>query len=112
MKALREAAQGDTEFLVTIVEQFLQDSQGRFAQLRETLKRAEADAIMRDAHGIKSSMLTLHADALAVLAEELEMNARSNDLSRAETLFAAMTGEYGRVESFLREQVLADRAAH
>jgi HPt (histidine-containing phosphotransfer) domain-containing protein len=62
-----------SEFVVELVDTFLEEAPSMFAALREARASGDAEAFRRAAHSLKSNSLTFGALALAVQARALEL---------------------------------------
>ncbi len=81
--ALEEIADGDREFLVTLIEQYLQDGERLVGALAPALSSSDARSLERAAHTLKSSSANLGAMTLSRLCEELRGIGMRGDLSEA-----------------------------
>ena len=84
---LRASVEGDSAFVVDLVEAYLADGAHHVAEVAAALEAVDAAAVVRPAHTLKSSSATVGAIRLAGIARELEMD------GRAGTLEAASAGE-------------------
>jgi HPt (histidine-containing phosphotransfer) domain-containing protein len=84
--ALKEST-GD-DFIVELIDTFLDDTPSQLEQLRTALAAQDAEAFRRAAHTIKSNAATFGANQLAALARELEMMGRENNLEAGNQLQA------------------------
>jgi HPt (histidine-containing phosphotransfer) domain-containing protein len=84
---LRTSVEGDSAFVVDLVEAYLADGAQHVADVVTALEAVDAAALVRPAHTLKSSSATVGAMRLAGMARELEMD------GRAGTLEAASAGE-------------------
>ena len=86
---LRASVQGDTAFVRELVEAYAADSAQLIDAIEAAVANADADALIRPAHTLKSSSATLGAMSLSATARALEMAARSGTLENGETKNAA-----------------------
>jgi HPt (histidine-containing phosphotransfer) domain-containing protein len=86
---LRASVRGDTAFVRELVEAYLADSAELIEAIEAALANADADALVKPAHTLKSSSATLGAMSLSATARALEMAARSGTLDDEETGSAA-----------------------
>jgi HPt (histidine-containing phosphotransfer) domain-containing protein len=84
---LRASVEGDSAFVVDLVEAYLADGARHVAEVAAAIEAVDAAAVVRPAHTLKSSSATVGAMRLAGIARELEMD------GRAGTLEAASAGE-------------------
>jgi HPt (histidine-containing phosphotransfer) domain-containing protein len=96
LEGLREI--GGDEFLADLIETFLADAPALLAALRGT----DADEVRRAAHTLKSNAATFGATRLSELCRELELLAKTGDLSGAPDLAARIEAEYAHVAAELR----------
>jgi len=86
---LRESVQGDTAFVRELVEAYVADSAALIDAIEAAVADADADALVRPAHTLKSSSATLGAMTVSETARALEVAARSGTLDDEETRSAA-----------------------
>jgi HPt (histidine-containing phosphotransfer) domain-containing protein len=60
------------EFLVELIEVYLEDTPKRLVELRRALETGDTPALTREAHTIKSSSANLGAMKISEIAKELE----------------------------------------
>ena len=78
---LKEATGAD--FIVELVDTFLEDAPRLMNELRSSLQAHDAEAFRRAAHSLKSNSATFGAGRLSGLARELEMLAKEQKLDEA-----------------------------
>ena len=83
---LREAV--GAEFVVELVDTFLEEAPGMLAQLRAALAASDVDAYRRAAHSLKSNANTFGARDLAGKARDIELG--GIDAESADNLAAAL----------------------
>lgn len=81
IKSLRELSPGDDEFLIEIIDIFLDDTPLRIAELESSLSAQDVEVFARAAHSIKGSSANLGALALRGIAEKLEHHTRKVGLA-------------------------------
>jgi CheY-like chemotaxis protein len=102
LTALRDRQdEGEPDVLAGMIADYLRDTPPRLAALHEALARADAEAVRREAHGIKGSSGYLGAVAMARLCTELEGQARAGDLTQALELAHAIAAAFERVRAHL-----------
>lgn len=69
--ALQDAV--GAEFLAELIETFLAEAPGMFAELQEAATTGDAEAIRRAAHSLKSNANTFGAHGFAEAARRIEM---------------------------------------
>jgi HPt (histidine-containing phosphotransfer) domain-containing protein len=74
------------DFIVELIDAFLEDAPVQVRQLKEALAAQDADAFRRAAHTLKSNARTFGAGGLADLSQELETMGRENNLETGNRL--------------------------
>ena len=77
---LRASVEGDTAFVVELIEAYLADSAAQLEAIEQAWSAGDAEALVRPAHTLKSASATLGAMPLSVAARTLESAARSGSL--------------------------------
>ena len=95
--ALQEAA--GAEFVVELVDTFLEEAPAMLAELRSAQAAGKADAFRRAAHSIKSNSHTFGATRLGEMARDIELGGLPADGAGIDALEA----EYQRVAAKLTE---------
>ncbi len=98
--ALREAA--GAEFVVELVEAFLQEAPAMLSELRRSKAAGEAESFRRNAHSLKSNGSTFGATAFAAKARELELGGLASVAGQGDEPLAALDSEYARVAAALK----------
>ena len=98
-EALKETAGAD--FVVELVDTFLEEAPRMLAELRATATTGRPDAFRRAAHSLKSNANTFGATKLGTLARDLELNGVPAGGGAAE--LDALAREYERVSVRLQE---------
>jgi CheY-like chemotaxis protein len=101
LRALETSCDHDPNFLAEVVGAFLSENRQHIDALSAAVSAPDTEAVMREAHAIKSSALMLNAPALAAAAQELEGLGRSGNLRGAKGLFGSLRREFERVEAFV-----------
>ena len=96
---LREMMGAD--FMVELVDTYLQDSPEMLAQMHQALDAQDAESFRRAAHSLKSNSANFGAMQLSALARELEMMGRENRLGQAGETLVKADKEYAQVEQAL-----------
>ena len=94
---LGESLGGDLSFLSELVETYLEDSTGLVAAMDAALEAGDAERLCRTAHSLKSSSATIGALRLSALSRELELSARSGQLTGAAERISLITAEFEAV---------------
>ena len=99
-KALQETA--GTDFVVELVDAFLEEAPIMFESMRGALAERDADKFRRAAHSLKSNSNTFGALELGAMARELELSGLQPALEKPDAL-APLQAEYSRVAATLKE---------
>ena len=98
-EALKETT--GAEFVVELVDTFLQEAPTMLEDLRRALAAKDAEKFRRTAHSLKSNSNTFGALTLGAMARELELTSASKvSEGRAEPV-DALADEYSRVAAAL-----------
>jgi HPt (histidine-containing phosphotransfer) domain-containing protein len=89
------------EFVVELVDTFLQEAPGMLDELRGALAAQDADKFRRAAHSLKSNSNTFGALTLGAMARELELGGMAKVIERGGQPLDALVGEYARVAAAL-----------
>ena len=84
------------EFLVELIDAYLEDAPNRVANLRDAFDSGNMENVINEAHTLKSSSANIGAMALSALAKQMEFAGRNGQ-------FEGMAEEVQRVEmEFIR----------
>ena len=108
---LLETVGGDRAFLAELVETYLADSPGLFAELRGAIAADDAATARRAAHTLKSTSASFGADDLAARCREIEASAAAGNLVGLDEQVELAANAYARVEAALREATTGGAAA-
>jgi histidine phosphotransfer protein HptB len=97
---LQESAGAD--FVVELVDTFLEDAPALITELSSARADADADRFRRAAHSLKSNCNTFGALALAGMARELETRGMSADKAADDAAIAAIASLYAEAATELR----------
>lgn len=92
---------GEFEYLVELINSFLEEAPKLLAELEIFVSKNDADGIQRIAHSLKSNGNDLGALIFASLCKDLERDAKAGDLSGSASLASQVFNEYPRVEAAL-----------
>lgn len=95
---------GGQEFLVEMIELFLEHAPQRLATARAAFEAGETTTLYRAAHSLKSTAGNLGARALQDSAEQAEARAAAEDLEAILPLLDEMEERYERVRSELESE--------
>ena len=102
---LEDVADGDNEFIIELLSQYLQDSALLCEALAPALAAVEGVALERAAHTLKSASANVGAMVLSNLCEDLQCIGRGGDLSEAVVKVPAAEAELARVKIELENRV-------
>ncbi len=103
--SLETIADGDAEFMVSLIEQYLEDSALLISQMAPSLAENSAEGLERSTHTLKSASANLGAMVLTRLCEELCAIARSGSLDDAHPLVPKAEAEYERAKAELEARL-------
>jgi CheY-like chemotaxis protein/HPt (histidine-containing phosphotransfer) domain-containing protein len=87
--------EGGPNLVARVVGLYLESSGKQLETLRNGVKNADAEAVHRATHSLKSSSATVGANRLSGLFKDLESMARAKDLQNAGEALAEIETEYG-----------------
>ena len=99
---LLETTGRDPAFLAVLIDTYLDDSVGLLAAIRRAITDADAAAVRRAAHSLKSNSASFGARTLVSMCQELEQLARVGILEGATGRLADIEAAYAEVERELR----------
>jgi two-component system, sensor histidine kinase and response regulator len=105
LDGLRELSGDDPSFLAEVIQQFLHDGPGHVSAIGQAAKQANADALMKAAHGFKGSCRNMGALSLGNLCLSLEEKGRGGDTTQLEGTLSQLTEEYSRVQVALEAEL-------
>lgn len=71
------------DFLVELIDVYLEDTPYRLAQLHQALNGGDKEALTREAHTLKSSSANVGAMSFSAVAKEIETAARGGKVDEA-----------------------------
>jgi HPt (histidine-containing phosphotransfer) domain-containing protein len=96
-------ATAGADFVVELIDTFLEEAPGIVAELRAARAAQDADRFRRAAHSLKSNANTFGALPLGTLAREIELGGMSPDVSTDAARVDALEAEYLRAAAALAE---------
>jgi len=100
VRALEEF-EGNREFLMGLLERFLENVRAQLGTIREALDRADAEILRREAHAIKGGAANLAAVELSSAAADLEKTAKSGSLGEVPARLERLETAYQRLDAFV-----------
>ena len=95
----------DPDFLSEVLTGFLQNANGQITTLRKAVADGQAEIVSNEAHAIKGGAANLTADALAKIAADLELVAKTGSLTQADCLIAELEVNLHRLDAFAQSQM-------
>jgi PAS domain S-box-containing protein len=100
VEAALQRFEGDREFLMEILGEFLDYVPGEVQVLRECRENGDSKRFERSAHSIKGAAANLEVEALRAAALKLEEAGREGRMGSSEELIAQLELEYGRLKTY------------
>ena len=101
MARVREVSMDDEEFMLELLDIFLDDMPKQLELLRQAVQSQDADSAAKTAHRMKGSSGNVGADPLSDLCNQVEMSGRNGAIEP--TLLKDIDSEWGRVKEFLTQ---------
>ena len=98
-----EQMEGDEELLAELAELFMGDSARLLAEIKQTIAGKKSEGLERAAHTLKGAASSLGAGGAVAVAQQLEEMGRTGKLVEAETVYAGLEVELGRLNQALGE---------
>jgi signal transduction histidine kinase/CheY-like chemotaxis protein len=98
-----EEFEGNREFLMGLLERFLENVRAQLGTIREALDRADTEILRREAHAIKGGAANLAAVELSSAAAELEKTAKSGSLGEVPGRLERLETAYQRLDAFVQD---------
>ena len=89
------------DFINELIDAFLDDAPSMIQNMQEALATKDVESFRRNAHSLKSNANTFGAVELSVLARELEMMAKENNLAVGNRL-EVLNEAFGKAAAELR----------
>ena len=93
--------EGRPDILAEVIAVYLRDTPRRLTALHEAVARADAEAVQREAHGLKGSSGQIGAVQVARLCADLEEQASTTDLLGVTATLRRLDDAFGRVRTHL-----------
>lgn len=104
LQLLHDQLQGSfPEIVAQVIDTFLIESVVMLSALREAVERRSPERILYSAHTLKSTALTVGAQALAIYCQMLEEDARAARLERSAEHLERITGSHEQVCALLHD---------
>lgn len=100
--ALVELLDGDPDIIVTLIDSFLDDCSDYMSAIRDAVESEDAEALEREAHGLKGAAGSLRASPSSEAAQALEEMGHAGDFADAEAALDTLEAEIDRLKGELR----------
>jgi len=90
------------DFLVELIDAYLDDGPMRLAGLRRAFDNGDVEAFTREAHSLKSSSANLGAMRVAAIAKEMERAGRAGEMAHMAEPVARAEAEFTLVRAALK----------
>ena len=107
LKAMRRPGRPDV--VEKILRAFLHSSAALVTTMRDAVSRADATALGRAAHNLKSSSANVGALKLSAYCRDLEALGRAQTLAKTNEVLAELEAEYVRVKAAVNDELQAAR---
>lgn len=104
----RMEEQGMPGLAVRLVRMYLENSQRLLGELQTAMDGADAEAVRRAAHSIKSTSANVGANILSQLARTLEHAAQTAEWKADQAVVDQIVAEHGRARLGLAERFAVD----
>ena len=103
-EAAVEEFEGDKEFLMEVLEGFLENVRAQIPTIHKAISDGDAEVVRREAHSIKGGAANLTADVLSKIAFELENIGKSGHLEGSIEVLERLEKEFYLLEAYVRNQ--------
>jgi len=97
VERLRDVSMEDSDFMIELVDLFLDDMPEQLDCLRTAIEQADSDSTAKAAHRIKGAAGNVGADRLSQICGELEQSSRVAEAAPSQAALAEIELEWGRV---------------
>ena len=102
-ESLDKMADGDTEFLLEMIDIYLSDAPEMLEQMRKGIEQVEPSELRIAAHSLKSNSADFGAEKLRDLCKQGEALGRDGTVDGADVIVAQAFSEYAKLEEVLKE---------
>jgi len=99
-----EEFEGDREFLMEVVDGFLDNVRGQISLIRQAISDGNAETVRKESHSIKGGAANLTAKELSEIAFELENIGKSGDLKEGINALERLKKEFQRLEVYTNDK--------
>lgn len=97
LQRLRDVAMEDNDFMIELVDLFLDDMPEQLDWLRKAVEQADTDSTAKAAHRIKGAAGNVGADRLSQICGELEQSSRAAEAAPSQEVLTEIELEWERV---------------
>jgi HPt (histidine-containing phosphotransfer) domain-containing protein len=90
------------DFLIELIDVYLDDTPTRLAQMQRAVDNGDADTLSREAHTLKSSSANVGAMTLSAIAQRIEQVGRAGSAASAAREVRQMTTAFTQVKATLQ----------
>jgi HPt (histidine-containing phosphotransfer) domain-containing protein len=101
LENLQEMVGRDAEFMVELIDTFLEDAPRMLGDMHQALEGGDAELLRRTAHSLKSNSAEFGAMALSELCRELETMGKVGTVEGADELIVRAETEFSQVKAAL-----------
>lgn len=91
----------DEDFLVELIDVYLDEAPARMARLQLAVDGHDADTLTREAHTLKSSSANVGAMTLSALAQQVELAGRTGRMENLADVMRHMAATFAQVRTAL-----------
>jgi HPt (histidine-containing phosphotransfer) domain-containing protein len=97
----RSAGAGANDFVINLIDQYLEEAAGRMTALKEAVERGDAPALKLASHALKGTSGSVGAHRLAAICGALETLARDAIFDGTPAVVIELEDEFQRVRAAL-----------
>ena len=99
---LQEVAMGDDEFMMELIDLYLQDAPDQLEALGKAVASQDNKAVSAAAHKLKGSCGNVGAEGLVALCQQIEASGKASRIQEVADLFQQVHQEFVEVHRTLR----------
>ncbi|MCP4602074.1 MAG: response regulator [Proteobacteria bacterium] len=103
-EAAIEEFEGDEEFLIEVLDGFLENVGAQIGTIRKAISDGDAEVVREEAHSIKGGAANLRAGDLSKTALQLENHGKTENLKNGTIILEVLEKELHRLDSYVKEQ--------
>ncbi len=98
LENLQEMVGGDVEFMIELMNTFLEDAPQMLADMQQSLESGDATLLHRAAHSLKSNSAEFGATALSELCREMEALSKDGSIEGMDEFVTRAEAELAQVK--------------